>query len=371
MKKFEVNRVGTVINEFNEPTSFREIKKHPSTIIIDKPYTEALLNIENCEYLDIVFYFHKSEGSKLSGITHSGEERGVFASRSPVRPNNIGITTVKLREREDNKLIVEGLDAINNTPVIDIKCCDTSLFATESDQADVHHAMLKTDPRIEIRNNINSERTDLLMYKAAMMHGHFCPGLAMGIMAGVYAMQKMGVDSDGMEDLLAITEINNCFADGIQLVTGCTFGNNALIYKDFGKTAFTLTKRDGKGIRICSRHESQEIIRQSFPDFQKYYQEVVDHKNHTPEMVKKFKTAGLERAFGTLKIPFDRLFSVKNVNVEIPDYAAIHDSVICTKCGEGVMKNHTRQENDKYFCLECKGCAFMKMDGQGIRHEEK
>lgn len=358
--------VGIVVNTFNEPISFNEIKKQHSTIIIDEAYTEALLNIDACQYLDIIFYFHKSDGSKLSGITHFGEKRGVFASRSPVRPNNIGVTTVKLLKREDNKLIVEGLDAINNTPVIDIKCCDTSLFAAESDSADVHKAMLKIDPRIEVRNNINNEKTDVLLLKAARMHGHFCPGLAMGVMAGVYAMREMDTVSDGMEGLLAITETNNCFADGIQFVTGCSFGNNALIFKDLGKTAFTLTKRDGQGIRICSKHESQEVIRQSFPDFQEYYKEVVENQNHAPELVEKFKKAGVDRAFGTLKIPFDTLFTVEHTQVDIPGYASIHESVICTKCGESVMKNHAWQVDDNVYCLDCQGSTYPVLDGEGI-----
>ena len=54
-----------------------------------------------------------------------------------------------------------------------------------------------------------------------------------------------------MEEVVAIVECNNCFTDGIQVVTGCTFGNNALIYKDLGKTAVTVARRlDGAGVRL-------------------------------------------------------------------------------------------------------------------------
>jgi len=49
------------------------------------------------------------------------ERRGVFALRSPMRPNPIGLTKVKLIERKGNILIVEGLDAFNGSPVLDIK----------------------------------------------------------------------------------------------------------------------------------------------------------------------------------------------------------------------------------------------------------
>ena len=164
---------------------------------------------------------------------------------------------------------MEGLDAINNTPVIDIKSCDTSLLASLSESDPVHNSILKSDPRIEIRNNIAKGNTDILLIKVAQMHSHFCPGLAMGVMAAVHAMKELQADSDGMENLMAITETNNCFSDGIQFVTGYSFGNNSLVYKDLGKTAFTLAGRDGDGIRICSRHESRDVIEAAFPDFRK------------------------------------------------------------------------------------------------------
>jgi formylmethanofuran dehydrogenase subunit E len=68
-----------------------------------------------------------------------------------------------------------------------------------------------------------------LLKKSGELHGHFCNYLSYGIIAGVYALKKLGVSHTGMEELIAITETNNCFSDGIQMVTGCTFGNNALI----------------------------------------------------------------------------------------------------------------------------------------------
>ncbi|MDR2036956.1 MAG: TrmO family methyltransferase [Bacteroidales bacterium] len=360
--------VGKVINGFDESTDPRIIKRTTSKIIIYPDYHEALLNIRDCGYLDIVFYFHRQENApvSLSGTTCSGVERGVFASRSPKRPNLIGITMVKLLEVNGNELIVEGLDALNNSPVIDIKCCDTSLMVSETDRHKVHHSILRSEPRIEIQNHIMNHRTDLLLMEAGQMHGHFCPGLAMGVMAAVYAMRQMQATSDGMEDLLAITETNNCFSDGIQWVTGCSFGNNALIYKDLGKTAFTLSRRDGKGIRICSKHTSGEVIMNAFPEFREYYRKVVKEQDHDPEMVATYRKLALERAFGTLEIPFEELFAVQEVRTEIPEYAAIRASVLCTACGESVMKNRTVEKAGQFYCYTCAGKDHMMLDGNGI-----
>ncbi len=286
MKTYKFNAVGVVRNEIDEPTDYRELKAKTSMIEIFKDYADALLGIEENEYIDIIFHFHKSE-HKLQTNTSSSPDvlRGVFATRSPKRPNLIGVTNVKLLKRKGNVLIVKGLDAVNGTPVLDIKNSDTSLFADEYDNNTIHQDKLKNNPRIDIRNNIFANRTDILMIKAAQMHGHYCPGLAMGVMAAVHAMNKMEADSDGMEDLLAITETNNCFSDGIQFVTGCTFGNNSLIYKDLGKIAFTLTKRDGKGIRVSAKPNSQDIINDIFQDFKNLYQKVVAEQNRDPELL--------------------------------------------------------------------------------------
>ncbi|MBN2522887.1 MAG: SAM-dependent methyltransferase [Bacteroidales bacterium] len=367
MDTYQIKPVGIVVNEFNLPTSHHIIKEKPSTIIIDDKYEEGLLNIDECEFLDIVFYFHRSKVSQeLSGIIHSGTLRGVFASRSPKRPNSIGITTVKLLRREKNKLIVQGLDAIDETPVIDIKCCDTSLFASEFESNALHNAKLKSDPRIDIRNNILSERHDLLLLKAGQLHGHFCPGLAMGVMAASYAMREIRTESDGMEDLLAITETNNCFSDGVQFVTGCSFGNNALIFRDIGKTAFTLTRRDGKGIRICSKHKSRDIIQNAYPDYHEYYTKVVTEKNHDPQLTAEYKKIALKRAFGTLSIPFKKLFAVDHIRIEIPEYAPVYESLACSVCHESVMASRTIRQDNMNLCLDCAKTHSNILTGQGI-----
>ncbi len=364
--------IGKIVNNCTIETPMQEIKNNPSKLVVEPAYKEGFLNIGECEYLDVVFYFDQLAGEniKLSGMTHSGAERGVFASRSPRRPNLIGITTVRLLEIKENELLVEGLDALNDSPILDIKCCDTSLFAKQTDNDPVHQSVLKSEPRIEVMNHIINGQTDLLLIKAAQIHGHYCPGLAMGIMAATYAMRQMKVNSDGMEDLLAITETNNCFADGVQLVTGCSLGNNSLIYKDLGKTAFTLTRRDGKGIRVCSRHESQDVIRQAFPDFNEYYRKVIVEQNHSPELVATFRKLGLERAFGTLKIPFESLFTVQEeITVDIPAYAAIHESVVCSSCHESVMKNRTIRHENQHYCYTCAKIEYMVLDGNGIHHD--
>jgi len=109
---------------------------------------------------------------------------------------------------------------------------------------------MNESPREEIERLIRKGDLEALLRKAAEIHGHFCSYLACGVKAGYIAVKELGIESTGMEEVIAIVETNNCFSDGVQIITGCTFGNNGLIYKDFGKTAVTAAKRDGTAIRI-------------------------------------------------------------------------------------------------------------------------
>lgn len=362
----KIEPVGIVVNECDNIADARAYKEKTSTIVIEEKYSEGLYKIEKCPFIDVIFYFHLSEFVKLVGKTRWGEERGVFASRSPKRPNYLGITTVKLIHRDRNVLTVQGLDAVNGTPVVDIKCCDTTFFAENSEMADIHRTMLEANPRVDIRNNILSGKTDFLLLKAGQLHGHFCPGLSLGVMAATRAMMKLNTDSDGMEDLLAIVETNNCFSDGVQFVTGCSFGNNSLIYHDLGKTAFTLTRRNGKGIRFILKPDSREYLDKPFPEFNDVFNKVVVNQDRAEPELTSFKSEGTKKAFGILSLDFEKIFEVREVDVDIPDYAPIRESVVCSMCGENVMKTRTIQKDHKALCFKCANQPFGILDGEGI-----
>ncbi|MFQ6083159.1 MAG: tRNA (N6-threonylcarbamoyladenosine(37)-N6)-methyltransferase TrmO [Candidatus Aminicenantia bacterium] len=89
---------------------------------IFKKYEGGLKDIEGFSHLIVIFIFHKSEGYKLyTKPLFDDELRGVFTTRSPYRPNPIGMTIVELVERKGNILKVKGIDMIEGTPIIDIK----------------------------------------------------------------------------------------------------------------------------------------------------------------------------------------------------------------------------------------------------------
>ena len=85
-------------------------------------FEEGLTDIEGFSHLMILWVFDHSEGYELLGKPPSDDRpHGVFATRSPRRPNPIGLTTVELVGKEENYLRVRGLDMLDGTPVLDVK----------------------------------------------------------------------------------------------------------------------------------------------------------------------------------------------------------------------------------------------------------
>lgn len=361
----ELRTVGMVRNKFDEKADLNEIMEHESVIIVDPEYEEGLYRIDESEYIQVIFHFHLSEGYELKGRVRNGRIKGVFASRTPRRPSGIGTTVVKLTERRGSELRVTGLDALNGTRVLDIK--PYVPFMDEAGRKRVEEEYRKTDPRGEMNRLIRKEDLGGLLLRAGTLHGHYCPGLAFGVMAGACSVKKLGVHSEGTEDLVAIVETNNCFNDGIQYVTGCTFGNNGLIYRDLGKTAVTLAKRDGEGIRIALRPDARALLNEKYPGSKELFGKVVAEREGSDEDRKKLKKMFGKMSFDIVELDPETLFDVGKVSAEVPDYAPIHDSVTCAECGESVMATRVVGKGENALCLACSETGHFEIDGRGTR----
>lgn len=89
---------------------------------IFKEYEDGLKDTDGFSHLIVLFVFHKSEGYRLHTKPLLEDTlRGVFSTRSPHRPNPIGLTVVKVIERKGNMVKVSGVDMIDGTPILDIK----------------------------------------------------------------------------------------------------------------------------------------------------------------------------------------------------------------------------------------------------------
>ncbi|HBR98067.1 MAG TPA: tRNA (N6-threonylcarbamoyladenosine(37)-N6)-methyltransferase TrmO [Gammaproteobacteria bacterium] len=108
-----------------------------SLITLDDAYLPALKGIEKLRYLHVLYWFDQSARDVLQRIPPkdpNAGSRGVFALRSPVRPNPIAVSVVELFDVNGNQLTISSLDCLNGTPLVDIKAYVDQLAAHQNPQ---------------------------------------------------------------------------------------------------------------------------------------------------------------------------------------------------------------------------------------------
>jgi formylmethanofuran dehydrogenase subunit E len=179
-------------------------------------------------------------------------------------------------------------------------------------------------------------------------HGHWCPGLAIGIRAAEWALKEMGKAPD--EEIVAVVETDMCGVDAIQYLTGCTFGKGNLIHKDYGKNAFTFyRRRDGKAMRLVLR---PTLYGDTGPLMRKLH-----HKMQAEGLSKEEEKTWQETRAKISKRIMDSdladVFDLKAAEGPAPKKARILASLTCESCGEPVMETRTRRFNDQVLCIPC------------------
>ena len=128
VEKIELEPIGFVKTN----TIRKEVKKRSnvSEIILRKDLVETLHGIEDFSHLYVIFWMHEVPKEERKKVKVHPRGRGdlpllgIFATRTPHRPNPIGLTLVELIKVNDNTLTIRGLDAYDGTPIIDIKPFD-------------------------------------------------------------------------------------------------------------------------------------------------------------------------------------------------------------------------------------------------------
>jgi tRNA-Thr(GGU) m(6)t(6)A37 methyltransferase TsaA len=124
MNGFSVSPVGFVVSAIESMLSPDDFLNTESDIVILSRFEAALEGLKEEGSIIVVFRFHLSSAYSLRVHPRGDESRGlkgVFATCSPRRPNFIGVSHVRLLAISGNRISVSGLDAVNGTPVIDIK----------------------------------------------------------------------------------------------------------------------------------------------------------------------------------------------------------------------------------------------------------
>ncbi len=94
----------------------------PGVVELYLQFSEGLKDLEGFSHVYLIYFFHRIERSKLTVTPFlDTQERGLFATRAPCRPNPIGLSLVQLDHIENNRLYITRLDILDQTPLLDIK----------------------------------------------------------------------------------------------------------------------------------------------------------------------------------------------------------------------------------------------------------
>jgi formylmethanofuran dehydrogenase subunit E len=186
------------------------------------------------------------------------------------------------------------------------------------------------------------------------LHGHKCPAMPLGLRAGAAAMNKLGIGRTGDKEWVALVELGEhhfatCFADGVQMITGCTFGKGNIRKLDYGKWGLTLIdKKRGKAVRVVPRAQAIQANQQT-DFFQKYRMKGVPPTQVPPEIVEPLVE-------NVMNAPEDKLLDVGEVfDYAYQEPAASFRSFVCEECGEMVVEGYGRFKQGKKVCIPCAG----------------
>ena len=190
-------------------------------------------------------------------------------------------------------------------------------------------------------------------YEAGLaLHGHKCPAMPLGLRTGEAAMNALGVARAKDGELVAILELGEkhcatCFADGVQMITGCTFGKGNISKTNQGKWGLTLIdKKSGKAVRVVPKTEAMMASKQS--DFMQKYRSKGIPASKVPEEV----VAPLIK--NVMEAPESALITVGPVVAyELKEPKHSYNGFACEECGEMTVMEYGRIKGDKKVCIDC------------------
>ncbi len=183
-------------------------------------------------------------------------------------------------------------------------------------------------------------------------HGHKCPAMPNGLRVGAAAMNKLGAERSKDGQLLAILELGEdhcatCFADGIQVITGCTFGKGNIKKLHYGKWGLTLVnKKTKKAVRVTPKAEAM-MSNKKTEFFTKYRMLGIPASEVPDEVVEPLVVK-------VMNAPEEMIMTISEVfDYELPEKKDSFAGFVCDICGEMVVEKYGRVLGDKKVCQDC------------------
>ena len=153
--------------------------------------------------------------------------------------------------------------------------------------------------------------------KAGLLHGHYCPGLAIGVRAAAEGRRLLESST-----LCVVSERSACWLDGMCLV-GATIGNGKLKVRDTGKAAFSFyNDESGRSVRLLLKKGPGGLNREQMIDW-------------------------------LLTAPFEEVFALTEPKQSFPPYKPGPGDVVCSVCGETVAETEIYVRGGKFVCCDC------------------
>ncbi len=186
-------------------------------------------------------------------------------------------------------------------------------------------------------------------------HGHKCPAMPMGLRTALAAMKALGVEKAPDGQLMALIEIDEdhcatCFADGIQVATGCTLGKGNIKKLGYGKWGLTLIdKKTQRAVRVVPKAEAMLKNKQS------KFMELRSSGVPASQVPAEYADPLVNMVSNA---PDEMLLSIGPVTSYVwKDAPHTFESVVCEACGEMTVERNARVKGGKTLCIPCSGYA--------------
>ncbi|WP_161822412.1 tRNA (N6-threonylcarbamoyladenosine(37)-N6)-methyltransferase TrmO [Sporotomaculum syntrophicum] len=268
-----LNPIGIVRSGVESPGEV-PITGKPAEVEVFSQYSQALLRIEANSHLWLLLWFHQAERNKLTKVPARVNpflpEYGVFGLRAPHRPNPIALSLVHLDSVEGNILKVSGLDAIDGTPVLDIK----SYYEQDIVFSPKTPYISAFDPIM---------RRNIFFKEALAHHQEACPELYLAVRMAMVADEYMG--HLNTPDLTLTVIGSACLADTLQGLSRARLANPPRFRYEKSKAVNqSIWQRSGQRLTLTARQKLNAESYQNLSDEDLFIIELTKHEEEGAEI---------------------------------------------------------------------------------------
>jgi formylmethanofuran dehydrogenase subunit E len=176
-----------------------------------------------------------------------------------------------------------------------------------------------------------------ILAESSARHSHLCPRQVLGARIGIAGAAALGLEIPRNDKrLLVIVETDGCFADGVEVATGCTMGHRTLRMEDYGKIAATFVDvKTDRAVRVAPRLDVRERAYAYAPEERRHY---------------------FAQLQGYQIMPDEELLFIQEVALKTPAAEIVSRPVVrtnCDRCGEEIINEREVRRDGQVLCRAC------------------